>query len=313
MGLPVTVYRWDDAGAPQIDGTPLSFLTLLKACLVNGYGNKNSLGWSIAFENLAEYKIAFRNSTVEASGGFVQFESNNGLNDIYSPINMAGARSMTGLNAYYDPQALQIFAVNEVMTRWVIIGTSAGFWFMANNNALSPSISTIDSPQLFCGDLDTIIANDVGRFVCLNYPTVNDMTSSSWSYAFNYSQSPGGQCCRIYDTDGSSNWITYNMDMRYLQGTHDKSGVPQGNRDFIELYLYSSLPPYNVDRLGVDSGMSQINPYYRGKITGLLNSPSTGYNDQQWPVIENINGSDYMLMCGYLFGRTWIKMDIWYE
>lgn len=75
MGLPVTVYRWDDAGAPQLSKgiKPSELINVLKKCLVDGYGSKQGAGWSVPFMDLASNQIVFRNSTLQGSGSFVKF------------------------------------------------------------------------------------------------------------------------------------------------------------------------------------------------------------------------------------------------
>lgn len=56
--VPVKVYRWDDEGAPQVESAAGSIKTILKACLVTGYGEgnkrKDGLGWKMAFEKTQE-------------------------------------------------------------------------------------------------------------------------------------------------------------------------------------------------------------------------------------------------------------------
>lgn len=56
--VPVKVYRWDDEGAPQVESAAGSIKTILKACLVTGYGEgnkrKDGLGWEMAFEKTQE-------------------------------------------------------------------------------------------------------------------------------------------------------------------------------------------------------------------------------------------------------------------
>ena len=53
--VPVKVYRWDDAGAPQVMPVDGAVKTILKACLVTGYGEnenrKEPLGWEMLHEN----------------------------------------------------------------------------------------------------------------------------------------------------------------------------------------------------------------------------------------------------------------------
>ena len=45
--VPVTVFRSTDAGAPQLKSEAGSLKTLLKTCLVSGYGAKRGLGWQM--------------------------------------------------------------------------------------------------------------------------------------------------------------------------------------------------------------------------------------------------------------------------
>lgn len=51
---PVKVYLSTDKDAPSIDSNPNSVQTILKACLVTGYGEKEPAGWSLPFEDTAK-------------------------------------------------------------------------------------------------------------------------------------------------------------------------------------------------------------------------------------------------------------------
>jgi hypothetical protein len=67
--VPVKVYRWDDEGAPQVESVAGSIKTILKACLVTGYGEgnnrKDGLGWEMAFEKTQE--ACFRSTHPKAT------------------------------------------------------------------------------------------------------------------------------------------------------------------------------------------------------------------------------------------------------
>lgn len=54
----VTVYRFDDAGAPTLSAAAGALISVLDACLVNGYGAKPAAGWTKAFSdtNRAAYR-----------------------------------------------------------------------------------------------------------------------------------------------------------------------------------------------------------------------------------------------------------------
>lgn len=57
---PVTLFHSADAGAPQLTGAAGSLKTLLKACLVSGYGGKQPLGWTMPFEE--DHKAVFKST-----------------------------------------------------------------------------------------------------------------------------------------------------------------------------------------------------------------------------------------------------------
>lgn len=71
-------FRWDDPGAPVLNGTVGSFLELMKACLVgdiNGvaYGSggdaRLAAGWTLEFEDVPGRKAVFRNSQAHGGSG----------------------------------------------------------------------------------------------------------------------------------------------------------------------------------------------------------------------------------------------------
>jgi hypothetical protein len=57
--MTVRVYYSTDASAPILSGTPGSMITLLDACLVNGYGSKVGSGWSKMFSS-GSIKAAYK-------------------------------------------------------------------------------------------------------------------------------------------------------------------------------------------------------------------------------------------------------------
>ena len=55
---PVKYYSWQDAQAPQLSNADGIIKTILKACLVTGYGTKQGAGWTSLFED--GYRIVLR-------------------------------------------------------------------------------------------------------------------------------------------------------------------------------------------------------------------------------------------------------------
>ena len=75
MAAPI-VYKSTDSGAPTLNGTKGTLITVLKACLVNGYGAKAGAGWTIALEDAANYKIIFRNDSTTGTGRYFRIQDN---------------------------------------------------------------------------------------------------------------------------------------------------------------------------------------------------------------------------------------------
>ena len=55
---PVKYYSWQDTQAPQLSNVDGAIKTILKACLVTGYGSKAGAGWTALFEDA--YRIVLR-------------------------------------------------------------------------------------------------------------------------------------------------------------------------------------------------------------------------------------------------------------
>ncbi|MDO8254800.1 hypothetical protein [Shewanella algae] len=313
MPLPVTVYRWDDAGAPSL-GTmkPSEFINVLRKCLVDGYGSKSPLGWTVAFEDAPTNKIAFRKPTAHGDG-CVQFWDVTGTDQNQGHIRFRAAKSMLALDSFIHPQIQMQFSMSSNQQYWVLIGTEKGFWFITHHSLTTPNGSTNNKAIFMVGDINSFVTNDPGSFVNVMYRTKVDMTSSSWSNGFDYSMNESGDIARIYDTDGTDNYLVYYMDRRFLVGSSNLSGVPSVDRQFFRPILWSPIAPTQNDRVGVNASVSEISPYYRGELPGLINSPQGGYNNEPWPVIETINGEQHILMPGYNFGRTWINLETWYD
>lgn len=75
MAIP-TIYRSDDADAPILDGLKGSLINVLKACLVDGYGDKSSAGWTLSLHAEADFKAIFQNDTITGSGRYFRVQDN---------------------------------------------------------------------------------------------------------------------------------------------------------------------------------------------------------------------------------------------
>ena len=70
---PVTLYQSTDTDAPQLANAQGSLKTLLKACLVTGYGDKQPLGWAMPFEE-------------DNKGVCTEYRYTDGVNREFTPV-----------------------------------------------------------------------------------------------------------------------------------------------------------------------------------------------------------------------------------
>lgn len=131
------LYRSTDAGAPQLAGTAKNALnTVLKAVLVDGYGDKTSLGWELAFQDADAGICVFRPRV--GSRMFLQI-----TDDGTSVWNgrMAQARSFESMQSAVLGQGpspvygivnnvVKTYYTNNTTQKWEIIGDERGFYFI---------------------------------------------------------------------------------------------------------------------------------------------------------------------------------------
>jgi hypothetical protein len=316
MGLPVTVYRWDDVGAPQLGGTPTpnEIIAVLKACLVDGYGSKAPLGWTVAFEDVATSKIAFRNSTTEGSGGFVQYWSTTGTNAAGTQLYVRAASAMSGLDSFTHPSNRFIHYNSYLHSQWVIVGTPVSFYAIPRYESHNLNYLTSSQYEViyFVGDLDSNYANDVTRFTICASNFTSDMTAVNYSHGLGYGGS--SSCGVMYGVDGSNKSNTHSIDYGAISTQVSNSNYTlelSGVNPVLTPVTIRMSSATSTDIDGLKCVYSNKSPWYRGLVAGLYAMPFCGYGDEQWPTIRTWNGQDYMLLRNYHTG-TWLNITEWY-
>lgn len=199
------------------------------------------------------------------------------------------------------------------MNKWFIIGTATGFYFCVNNKTSSPSPGTGNAPCFFAGDIDSNFPNDASRFAfIMSSNRTSDLNYFTWQNTLLYLNA-GETIGKLYEVDGGDNSTHYKVGHSFSRGTTARNGVPPGVRAFYSVELFTVLQPDSLDPNSVPYGESQTLPYARGRIPGLIVSHASGYLDQAWPVIEQINGQSHLLLPGYYHGRLWVNMEAWYD
>lgn len=123
-----TIYKSSDASAPTLTGQVGSLITLLDACLVNGYGSKSAAGWSKAFSgtNAASYK----QGAASGADAYLDVNDNAGGAAGAQEANVRGYEAMTavatGTNPF--PTTAQIASLGLYIRKSATANATARGW-----------------------------------------------------------------------------------------------------------------------------------------------------------------------------------------
>ena len=140
----------EDVGAPALQGNvPGSLIAVLKAVLVDGYGETPSLGWSVWLEDTPGNKIVFRAGNAHGILPFIRIDDGRTLG--YTAL-VEMYESMSTIDVGLDPCPLPSSGEdrcilkraydNTNVTPWKIIGDDRGFWILVQ---AWPSTSEYDA------------------------------------------------------------------------------------------------------------------------------------------------------------------------
>ncbi|AUR84403.1 hypothetical protein NVP1055O_27 [Vibrio phage 1.055.O._10N.286.55.E9] len=317
MASPVTVFRSTDDGAPQLDATPISMFNVIKACLIDGYGGKSPLGWSILFEDLTRGMVVLENAT---NSGVVRFSCENDAPDVTNGDTIIQvAKSASDVDTLIGTLPLLNRASSSSGIWWEIIGTDRGCHIIRHYSAHDDMYTSTSSAHwhVFIGDIDCYNANDAGRFTMVTGALVgNDNSSTSSSYSIGGSSI---QSCELHDTDGVIHYEAYSStatswEYATSSATYNRNDIDSTN---FELVLTPCVLNNNArtgtDRNGTLTLVSDVAPYVRGIVTGLYRMSIGSYHDgTPWPIDRTFNGLPYTKVRGANAGLLWIKTDEWY-
>ena len=193
--VPVKVYRWDDEGAPQVESEAGSIKTILKACLVTGYGEgnkrKDGLGWEMAFEKTQE--ACFRSTHPKATKWWLGVDDTKYLADgdrgnrytdvcgILEPTSATAGKAVQYVwhNSYRVRFTSAGYYADRIGLKWVLVGHARAFALVL----LSPG-NVSGSPVLYFGEFPSLAVADehqnllgLGLDGSENYFTISDRSS----------------------------------------------------------------------------------------------------------------------------------------
>lgn len=219
---PVTVYRWDDTGAPQIGvNTAGDFKTVLKACLNTGYGSKTSLGWDIVGEDTN--RIAVRSANAASTKSVLWVDDSHGKTaKVRAYESMTDLDTGTGRFEYYYGHSYEYYpkTSNSGNAKWVLIGHDTAFIVLIYPNTTYAKGNPLffgDFPSFKPGDqynnmlMSWLAASETMPYMRSDYPGIGS------SYALNGFVA---SLCRAYDQ------TTKNANQIYFSTQAMASGYP---------------------------------------------------------------------------------------
>ncbi|SQH76935.1 conserved protein of unknown function [Shewanella benthica] len=328
MSLPVTVYRWDDPGAPQLvlsDIKPSNWIDILKKCLIDGYGAKAGLGWTMPFVSPDGFTTVFRNSSSEASGSYMQVKCRTGSDPVGGHVNLQTAPLLSEYNPNWETincaSKQYTFGGNFRITKWCLIGTSAGFYlFGIYATKDNMAMGTYSHVSFFCGDIDSFVPNDLNRFTVLSQGAATGNSSAGWNHSLSYCSNIT-QVGNMHETGGAELGKVMEILSRFPTATTTSiNGVPSDFRVYSHPILaingvhVVSSAGVNADSVGERVIESSLHPGYRGHLPGYIQTQVAKYSDQLWPQTQIIDGQEYWLIHAAHNGACnfWVNMESWY-
>ena len=241
--IPVAVFRSTDDAAPVLKGEKGSFKTLLKAVLVNGYGDKAPLGWTIQQEDTNTAIFKSQDAT-----------SNQHLLKIDHDTNSHGIRCSAGTALNSDGSLKNLFGLKDmgldtpiatgtVETPWVIVGHQKAFVVL-----LKSTYNNYFGSVLYFGDVPSLIADDLNNTVL--------WATRGYAY-FKYNNN-------------------YNMWVNFPASFNQRLGdTPTTPISTLSAYNQASFPPLGnysneSNQLLLDKVWLRENPVVRAQLSGIF-------------------------------------------
>lgn len=195
--MTVNVYKSSDASAPSITGAVGTVITVLDACLVNGYGAKAAAGWTKPFAttNRGVYRMPAGNQR------YVN------IDDSLATISAAatGYHTMTAVATGTERFPTRV-STNQVtglsdflflhkgddaagtVREWMVIATDKCFYYIIRLNAVAAIKPTYS--VFFFGDYDSYTPGDTNNTMMFSNSGMISAAYSNYSFSSMMSQNP---------------------------------------------------------------------------------------------------------------------------
>lgn len=177
---PVKYYSHLDTGAPQLANADGVIKTILKACLVTGYGTKEGAGWTALFDDA--FRIVLRRPLRTGTPPDIKIE--NGIINGTASHRIVSQDDPTGLDDAVELAAVNLLARDSKHgSEWHLIVSDFGFLLCYQ---IGESANNDNKNNMFyVGSSQKIIDADPDYFITMSQSVINrDGTGVPWLRGF---------------------------------------------------------------------------------------------------------------------------------
>lgn len=323
--MTVRVYRFDDASAPDMVGNSGGLITVLDACLVNGYGSKAAAGWTKPYSGTN--KAAYRMSTTNSTGFYLRVDDNLATGH----ANVRGYEAMsdidTGTNPFptvgqntYGVTVSHSSGANATARPWMLFADDRRFFLwvacaQTEATALSAYINTAYCNWMYFGDFKSLGSGDL--YNCQLIGNLAGAAGNGYASAGQLSYLSSSAALAHYlarSYDGSV--LSVNNQKTGLLGALNASGSGINSASYHPVYPHPVTggmhiqPMYVTDAAGVGAAI-------RGSIPGIwfINARMPGANGDTFSGTGGISSKSFILLDEHGpvgFGRLAVETsDTW--
>lgn len=181
---PAKHYSHLDAGAPQLADVNGAIKTILKACLVTGYGDKAGAGWTALFDDA--FRIVLRRPLRTGNPPDVKIE--NGISNRHQIISQDNPTSITDTKKLASVPLLARDSTHGV--GWHLIACDFGFVFVYQMSENGYRYESIQYDLLYVGGTKSLADQTGGMYASYHTGTAVNGIHGPWASPFMSEESP---------------------------------------------------------------------------------------------------------------------------
>lgn len=232
---PVKYYSHADADAPQLADADGVIKTILKACLVTGYGTKEGAGWTALFED--DYRIVLRRPLGTGNPPDIKIE--NGVINGTASHRIVSQDNPTGLDDTTELAAVNLLARDSQKgVEWHMVVSDFGFVLCYQ---MGSNFSGDRNSILYCGSAQQIGGDAINFYATSNVLTSSNGTASgNMGWFFNANSRLKNMRTNVQISNDKPNILKLDVAERQLGGDYLAQPIMLQTFDFLPFYMSAS-------------------------------------------------------------------------